>query len=121
MERRSTHGEIYKGYLIRSVILCYSSYATCGKYFENNARTSNNLQNAMTSITMPTYLVMKSHNNCSILFSSWLIEVNASPSLTASSTEDYVLKMGLIEDVLNVIDLENRYFLLLFLDIKTLC
>ncbi|KAI0229101.1 putative tubulin polyglutamylase TTLL9 [Lamellibrachia satsuma] len=38
----------------------------------------------------------------------WLIEVNASPSLTASSKEDYDLKYGLLEDVLNVIDLENR-------------
>ncbi|ELU03224.1 hypothetical protein CAPTEDRAFT_134404, partial [Capitella teleta] len=47
-----------------------------------------------------------------ILFDSslkpWLIEVNASPSLTASSTEDYELKLGLLEDMLNVIDLENR-------------
>ncbi|KAK2166602.1 hypothetical protein LSH36_37g03006 [Paralvinella palmiformis] len=38
----------------------------------------------------------------------YLIEVNASPSLTASSTEDYDLKYGLLEDVLHVIDLENR-------------
>lgn len=38
----------------------------------------------------------------------WLIEVNASPSLTASSKEDYDLKYGLLEDVLNVVDLENR-------------
>ena len=39
----------------------------------------------------------------------WLIEVNASPSLTASSKEDYDLKYGLLEDVLNVVDLENRF------------
>ena len=38
----------------------------------------------------------------------WLIEVNASPSLVASSKEDYDLKSGLLEDTLNVIDLENR-------------
>ena len=38
----------------------------------------------------------------------WLIEVNASPSLTASSKEDYDLKCRLLDDVLNVIDLENR-------------
>ncbi len=37
------------------------------------------------------------------------MEVNASPSLTASSKEDYDLKYGMLEDVLNVIDLENRY------------
>ncbi|XP_065828525.1 probable tubulin polyglutamylase TTLL9 isoform X2 [Oscarella lobularis] len=38
----------------------------------------------------------------------WLIEVNASPSLTASSTSDYHLKVGLLHDVLNVVDMENR-------------
>ncbi|XP_013408942.2 probable tubulin polyglutamylase TTLL9 [Lingula anatina] len=38
----------------------------------------------------------------------WLLEINASPSLTASSKEDYELKCGLLDDVLNVIDLENR-------------
>ena len=39
----------------------------------------------------------------------WLIEINASPSLTASGKEDYDLKYGLLNDVLNVLDLENRY------------
>ena len=38
----------------------------------------------------------------------WIIEVNASPSLTASSTTDYDLKFGLLEDVLHVVDLEGR-------------
>ncbi|XP_005096344.1 probable tubulin polyglutamylase TTLL9 isoform X2 [Aplysia californica] len=38
----------------------------------------------------------------------WLIEINASPSLTASSKEDYELKFGLLNDVLNVLDLENK-------------
>ncbi|XP_063441577.1 probable tubulin polyglutamylase TTLL9 isoform X3 [Mytilus trossulus] len=38
----------------------------------------------------------------------WLIEINASPSLTASGKEDYDLKFGLISDLLNVLDLENR-------------
>ncbi|XP_048727634.2 probable tubulin polyglutamylase TTLL9 isoform X7 [Ostrea edulis] len=47
-----------------------------------------------------------------ILFDSdlkpWLIEINASPSLTASGKEDYELKFGLLNDLLNVLDLENR-------------
>jgi len=47
--------------------------------------------------------------NCGVGLCSWLIEVNASPSLTASSKEDYDLKCRLLDDVLNVIDLENRY------------
>ncbi|KAK7114631.1 probable tubulin polyglutamylase TTLL9 [Littorina saxatilis] len=38
----------------------------------------------------------------------WLIEVNASPSLTASNHDDYNLKFGLLNDVLNVLDMENR-------------
>lgn len=38
----------------------------------------------------------------------WLIEINACPSFTASGKEDYDLKFGMLTDVLNVLDLENR-------------
>ncbi|XP_066240221.1 probable tubulin polyglutamylase TTLL9 isoform X4 [Saccopteryx leptura] len=38
----------------------------------------------------------------------WLLEVNASPSLTASSPEDYELKSCLLEDTLHVVDMEAR-------------
>ncbi|CAL9696402.1 unnamed protein product [Knipowitschia caucasica] len=38
----------------------------------------------------------------------WLIEVNASPSLAATSKEDYELKCRLLEDTLNVVDMEGR-------------
>ncbi|XP_053309213.1 probable tubulin polyglutamylase TTLL9 isoform X2 [Spea bombifrons] len=38
----------------------------------------------------------------------WLLEVNASPSLTASSQEDYELKYRLLEDTLHVVDMEGR-------------
>ena len=38
----------------------------------------------------------------------WLIEVNASPSLTASSKDDYEMKFGLIWDTLDVIDMEQK-------------
>ncbi|XP_077192171.1 putative tubulin polyglutamylase TTLL9 isoform X2 [Paroedura picta] len=38
----------------------------------------------------------------------WLLEVNASPSLTASSPEDYELKTRLLEDTLNIVDMEGR-------------
>lgn len=41
----------------------------------------------------------------------WLIEVNASPSLTASSQEDYDLKYRLLEDTLHIVDMEDRYHL----------
>ncbi|EDV25531.1 uncharacterized protein TRIADDRAFT_23726, partial [Trichoplax adhaerens] len=38
----------------------------------------------------------------------WLLEINASPSLTASSQSDYEMKVRLLEDVLNVVDMENK-------------
>ena len=37
--------------------------------------------------------------------------MNASPSLTASSQSDYELKCRLLEDMLHIIDMENRYFI----------
>ncbi|KAI4497745.1 hypothetical protein M0802_007071 [Mischocyttarus mexicanus] len=39
----------------------------------------------------------------------WLLEVNASPSLSATDTEDYRLKFDLIDDVLNILDLEHQF------------
>ncbi len=38
----------------------------------------------------------------------WLIETNASPSLSASNQEDNELKFRLLDDMLNVIDMEGR-------------
>uniref|UniRef100_A0A674J4M4 Tubulin--tyrosine ligase-like protein 9 n=1 Tax=Terrapene triunguis TaxID=2587831 RepID=A0A674J4M4_9SAUR len=38
----------------------------------------------------------------------WLLEVNASPSLTASSQEDYELKCRLLKDTLHIVDMEGR-------------
>ncbi|CAF0909007.1 unnamed protein product, partial [Didymodactylos carnosus] len=38
----------------------------------------------------------------------WLIETNASPSLTASNQEDNDLKYRLLDDMANVIDMEGR-------------
>lgn len=45
---------------------------------------------------------------------SWLLEVNASPSLAASSQEDYELKCHLLEDTLHVVDMEGRWAKMLF-------
>ena len=38
----------------------------------------------------------------------WLIEVNASPSVTADTPTDYELKFGLLDDVWTIIDVENK-------------
>lgn len=38
----------------------------------------------------------------------WLLEVNASPSLIASSQEDYELKCRLLQDTVNIVDMEGR-------------
>uniref|UniRef100_A0A0G4I6S9 Tubulin--tyrosine ligase-like protein 9 n=1 Tax=Chromera velia CCMP2878 TaxID=1169474 RepID=A0A0G4I6S9_9ALVE len=37
----------------------------------------------------------------------WLLEVNASPALTANTQEDYDLKFGLLDDLFTVLDLEK--------------
>eukprot|EP00928_Gymnodinium_smaydae_P100271 TRINITY_DN9803_c0_g1_i1.p1 TRINITY_DN9803_c0_g1~~TRINITY_DN9803_c0_g1_i1.p1 ORF type:complete len:501 (-),score=82.41 TRINITY_DN9803_c0_g1_i1:118-1620(-) len=37
----------------------------------------------------------------------WLLEVNASPSLTANTVADYEMKFGLLDDVLTIIDVER--------------
>ena len=38
----------------------------------------------------------------------WLIEVNASPSISADTIQDYDLKFGLLEDVYSVLDVEGK-------------
>ena len=39
---------------------------------------------------------------------SWLLEVNASPSLSASTKHDYTLKCGMLSDMLDIVDMERR-------------
>lgn len=46
--------------------------------------------------------------NCYESFFSILIEINASPSLTASSQDDYELKIRLLDDMLSIVDMENK-------------
>jgi tubulin polyglutamylase TTLL9 len=41
------------------------------------------------------------------LLTPWLIECNASPSLTANTDADARLKVGLLDDVFTVLDLEK--------------
>jgi len=36
----------------------------------------------------------------------WLIEVNASPSMTANTKPDYKMKVGLLDDLFTIVNLE---------------
>lgn len=38
----------------------------------------------------------------------WLLEVNASPALTPTDSEDFRLKFDILDDVLNILDLERQ-------------
>lgn len=40
-------------------------------------------------------------------FKPWLLEVNASPSLTANTVADYDMKFGLLDDLLTLLDMEK--------------
>jgi tubulin polyglutamylase TTLL9 len=37
----------------------------------------------------------------------WLIEINASPSMTGNTPSDFEMKLGLVDDTFTVIDLEK--------------
>jgi tubulin polyglutamylase TTLL9 len=37
----------------------------------------------------------------------WLLEVNASPSLTANTVDDYMMKFGMLDDTLSILDIEH--------------
>jgi tubulin polyglutamylase TTLL9 len=41
-------------------------------------------------------------------FNVWMLEANASPSLTASTPDDYNIKFALIDDALSIIDMEGK-------------
>lgn len=38
----------------------------------------------------------------------WLLEVNASPSLTANTPDDYALKMRLLHDTITIVDIDGK-------------
>jgi tubulin polyglutamylase TTLL9 len=38
---------------------------------------------------------------------AWLLEVNGGPSMTANTKEDADLKVGLIDDVMSIVNLEG--------------
>ena len=40
----------------------------------------------------------------------WLLEVNASPSLTANTKEDYMMKTEMLHGMLDVVDMEVFHY-----------
>merc|ERR1719373_412946 len=48
------------------------------------------------------YDILIDHN-----YKPWLLEVNASPSLTANTVQDYDMKFGMLDDVMTVLDMEK--------------
>ncbi|XP_064640679.1 probable tubulin polyglutamylase TTLL9 isoform X2 [Lineus longissimus] len=85
---------------------------------ESVERSFRDIDNILIKSLQSVQKVMINDKHCfemygyDILFDSdlkpWLVEINASPSLTASNKDDYDLKFGLMEDVLNIIDMEGR-------------
>jgi len=83
--------------------------------------TVNRLMNDIESIIIHSLLsvqkVMINDKHCFELYgydilidkhyAPWLIEVNASPSLTANTMQDYDMKFGMLDDVLTLIDIEK--------------
>lgn len=40
---------------------------------------------------------------------AWLLEVNGGPSMTANTKEDSILKVGVIDDTMTLINVEGMY------------
>jgi tubulin polyglutamylase TTLL9 len=40
---------------------------------------------------------------------AWLLEVNGGPSMTANTPEDAQLKIGVVDDVMTIINVEGMY------------
>ena len=55
------------------------------------------------SLTIPGYDILIDAD-----LKPWLVEVNASPSLTAETSSDYELKFGLLSDTVAVVDIEGK-------------
>lgn len=76
----------------------------------------NNIQNLIIRALLAVQPAMINDKHCFELYGydvlidanlkPWLLEVNASPSLTASDKADWVLKFGMLEDMLDIVDME---------------
>lgn len=86
--------------------------------FEAATELFHNIQNIIIRALLAVQPAMINDKHCFEMYGydilidgnlkPWLLEVNASPSLTASDKADWQLKIGLLEDVLDVVDLEGK-------------
>ncbi|XP_071083984.1 probable tubulin polyglutamylase TTLL9 [Haliotis cracherodii] len=93
-------------------------YLTARHKREDVEKMLNQMQEVFILSLQSTQKIMINDKHCFELYGydilldaklkPWLLEINASPSLTASSKEDYDLKFGMLNDVINVLDMENR-------------
>lgn len=89
---------------------------------QNGEATANKVMADIQAIMLKTLVavqnVMMQDKHCFELYGydvmldsdlkPWLIEVNASPSLTAETPSDYHLKFNMLEDMLTVVDVEKK-------------
>mmetsp|Transcript_35286 Transcript_35286/g.45277 ORF Transcript_35286/g.45277 Transcript_35286/m.45277 type:complete len:401 (+) Transcript_35286:88-1290(+) len=83
-----------------------------------NTRYNNDIKNIENMFVHLTNVVMINDKHCFELYGydvmidsslkPWLIEVNASPSLSANTQEDYLLKSQMLNDAFDIIDLEGK-------------
>jgi len=76
------------------------------------------IQNLLLRTVQAVHKVMIQDKHCFELYGfdiliddrlkAWLLEVNASPSLTAETPADYHIKFNLLEDMFNIIDVERK-------------
>lgn len=75
-----------------------------------------NIQDIIIRTLLATSKIMVNDKRCFELYGfdimidnslkPWLIEINGSPSMTANTPQDQLLKTGLLDDALTIIDLE---------------
>jgi tubulin polyglutamylase TTLL9 len=85
---------------------------------ENAGRCMLAVQNALIRTLLSVQKVLIQDRRCFELYGydvmvdeqlrPWVLEANASPSLSASNAADYALKANLLNDTLNIVDVEGR-------------
>ncbi|KAL7754016.1 putative tubulin polyglutamylase ttll9 [Sorochytrium milnesiophthora] len=117
VQKTSPHYDSSKGckWLIRNLKMYLAS-----KHGQEPVRTLfNSMEEIMVRALLSVQKIMINDRHCFELYGydilidqdlkPWMLEVNASPSLTAETQWDYDLKYWLLHDVFDLVDLEKRY------------